>query len=301
MDIGKLNEIRKLTIVALFSDDDLMEVFVLKGGNLINIVYGLDYRASQDIDVSMCDDFKTEELKTVKQKLERALDNTFQEKGYKVFDVGLTPRPSQPSKGEIDFWGGYQLEFKIIENSKFNIHQADLAALRRRAIAVSEDQKKKFRVDISKHEACSAKERRELEGYQIYTYTPVMLVYEKLRALCQQMALYCTIVPTQKPRARGRDFFDIYILVKELNLYGDLHSVANLELLEEIFAAKKVPLKLLLHIQDEAEFHRLDFQAVEATVPANYKLKDFDFYFDYVVKLADSLKNALEHKASSDR
>ena len=33
MEISKLDEIRKLGIIAMFSDDDLMEMFVLKGGN----------------------------------------------------------------------------------------------------------------------------------------------------------------------------------------------------------------------------------------------------------------------------
>jgi hypothetical protein len=299
MDINKLNEIRRLAIVALFSDDDLMEVFVLKGGNAISLIYEIDYRASQDIDVSMCDDFEEGELEVVRAKLERALDTTFKERDYNVFDVRLEPRPAQLDENKKDFWGGYQLEFKIIEASKFDTYRADLAALRRRAVTVREDQKKTFKVDISKHEYCSVKEARELEGHRIYVYTPVMLVYEKLRALCQQVEAYCAIVPNHKPRARGRDFLDIYMFIEKRVLHTALHDPENLDLLEKIFAAKKVPLKLLTQIQGEAEFHRLDFQAVMATVAADYDLKDFDFYFDYVVQLIESLKSALERKASS--
>jgi hypothetical protein len=300
MDINKLIEIRRLAIVALFSDDDLMEVFVLKGGNAINLIYELDYRASQDIDVSMCGDFKEGELEEVRAKLERALDKTFKERGFNVFDVHLEPHPAQMDENKKDFWGGYQLEFKIIESNKFDLYLTDLAALRRRAVTVRENQKKIFKVDISKHEFCSVKEPRELEGHRIYVYTPVMLVYEKLRALCQQMEAYCTIVPTHRPRARGRDFFDIYILVEKRELHAALYDPANLYLLKKIFAAKKVPLELLSMIRDEAEFHRLDFQAVMAIVAADYVLKNFDFYFNYVVQLIENLKSALERKASSD-
>jgi hypothetical protein len=300
MDINTLVEIRKLAIIALFSDDDLMDVFVLKGGNAINLIYELDYRASQDIDVSMCGDFEAGELEAVQVKLERALHKTFNGRGYNVFDVCLEQRPVQLDENKKDFWGGYQLEFKIIEASKFDTYRADLAALRRRAVTVREDQKKTFKVDISKHEFCSVKEPRELEGHRIYVYTPVMLVYEKLRALCQQMEAYCAIVPSHRPRARGRDFFDIYIFIEKRELLTALHDPANLDLLEKIFAAKKVPIKLLSLIREEAEFHRLDFQAVMATVAADYDLKDFDFYFDYVVQLIESLKSALERKASSD-
>jgi hypothetical protein len=301
MDIDKLNEIRRLAIVALFSDDDLMDVFVLKGGNAINLIYELDYRASQDIDVSMCGDFEEGELEAVREKLERALKKTFKERGYSVFDVRLEPRPVQLDENNKDFWGGYQLEFKIIESSTFDIYRADLAALRRRAVTVREDQKKTFKVDISKHEFCAAKEPRELEGHRIYVYTPVMLVYEKLRALCQQMEAYHDVVPTHISRARGRDFFDIYLLMEKRDLHAVLHDPVNLELLIKIFAAKRVPLVLLSQIRDEAEFHRLDFLAVMVTVATDYDLRDFDFYFDYVVQLIESLKSALERKASSDQ
>ncbi len=261
MDIKRLNEIRKLVIVALFSDDDLMDVFVLKGGNAISLVYELDYRASQDIDMSMDGDF---------------------------------------DENKIDFWGGYQLEFKIAERAIFNEYKSNLEALLKRAITVREDQKKTFRVDISKYEFCNVKEPRELDGYRIYVYTPVMVIYEKLRAICQQMEAYNSIVPTHKPRARGRDFFDIHLLIEKLNLDDTLHDPENLILLKKIFAAKRVPLKLLSQIRNEAEFHRHVFQAVMATAATDYDLRDFDFYFDYVVRLVESLKNALGHKASND-
>jgi hypothetical protein len=127
-----------------------------------------------------------------------------------------------------------------------------------------------------------------------------MLVYEKLRALCQQIKAYCSIVPTHRPRARGLDFFDIYILIEKRELHTALHDPSNLDLLEKIFAAKKLPLELLSLIRNEAEFHRLDFQAVMANIDADYVLKDFDFYFDYVVQLIENLKSALEHKTPSD-
>ena len=69
--------------------------------------------------------------------------------------------------------------------------------------------------------------------------------------------------------------------------------------MEKIFEAKKVPLELLLNIKDEVEFHRLDFQAVMATVATDIELYEFDYYFNYVAELAESLKSALEHKSSS--
>ena len=44
------DEIRRHTIVALFSDDALLEGLVLKGGNAISLIYGFGNRASLDLD-----------------------------------------------------------------------------------------------------------------------------------------------------------------------------------------------------------------------------------------------------------
>jgi len=99
---------------------------------------------------------------------------------------------------------------------------------------------------------------------------------------------------------RARDFLDIHLFVEKQDLWEALHDPENLVLLEKIFAAKKVPLELLLNIKSEADFHRLDFQAVMATVATDIELHEFGYYFNYVVDLAESLKTALERKASSD-
>ncbi len=301
MEFKQLNEIRKLVIIALFSDDDLMEVFVLKGGNAISLVYGMEFRSSQDIDVSIATDFEEDKLEEIKQKLSKALMRTFSEHGYKVFDITFSPQPVVIDEEKKDFWGGYRLEFKIIDTKKHEALKANLDDLRRQAIPLSPQHDKKFKVDISKHEYCDPKEPKDLEGHRIYVYTPVMVIYEKLRAICQQMEPYKEIVPTHQPRRRGRDFFDIY-MIKE-NWYSplDLFSSQNLALLESIFKCKMVPLELLKQIRDEKEFHRLDFQSVKDTVTGDFELKGFDFYFDYVVDLADNIINALEHKDSSDR
>ena len=57
MEISKLDEIRKLGIIAMFSDDELMDMLVLKGGNAIALFYSEYSRASVDLDFSLCDDF----------------------------------------------------------------------------------------------------------------------------------------------------------------------------------------------------------------------------------------------------
>ena len=100
MDFDKLRFIRKLVLIAIFSDDDLMDRFVVKGGSAIDLIYKLDSRASVDIDLSMEDDFSEAELTVVKQKLDVAIRQTFEEHDYTIFDFNcfcpkyLTPHCS---------------------------------------------------------------------------------------------------------------------------------------------------------------------------------------------------------------
>ena len=57
MDLKKLEEIKRLAIIAMFSDDVLMDTLVLKGGNALDIVYKIASRSSIDLDFSMEQDF----------------------------------------------------------------------------------------------------------------------------------------------------------------------------------------------------------------------------------------------------
>ena len=41
-------------------------------------------------------------------------------------------------------------------------------------------------------------------------YTPEMIVLEKLRALCQSIPEYKTIIPSANIKGRARDFYDIW-------------------------------------------------------------------------------------------
>jgi hypothetical protein len=91
--------------------------------------------------------------------------------------------------------------------------------------------------------------------------------------------------------ARARDFLDIQTLITHYSLV--MTSPENLELVKLVFKAKRVPLELLAKIKDYREFHQPDFQSVKDTVKPGVSLEAFDYYFDYVVRLADQLLKAL--------
>lgn len=282
-----VDRIRKLAIISLFHDNDLLERFVLKGGNALNLVYGFNNRASTDIDVSMENDFSKEELVDVIEKLQESFEDVFNGDGLKVFDFDLYPTPERVRPEYEKFWGGYTLEFKCIEKEKFNVD--DIQRTRVQSIVVGKKQQKKFTIDISKYEYCAPKRQEELEGYIIYVYSPVMVVYEKLRAICQQMDEYGSFVKTnRKPRAK--DFFDIYTIVEHWKTPVDLYTDENIKMLKEIFAVKKVPLSFLSNLESYREYHRDNFNAVIDTV-SGLRLESYDYYVDYVIRLLEPLEH----------
>jgi hypothetical protein len=285
-EFDRIERIKKLVIIAMFADDEMMELFVLKGGNALDIVHRVSTRASLDIDLSMESDFGPSKLDLFRPRLERSLKNTFQPEGFEILDLTIEERPEAVSPEVAKFWGGYRVEFKLIASEKYARFTNDAAALRRNAVMIGP--RGKFQIDISKFEYCHGKQVEDLEGYQIFVYTPLMLVCEKLRAICQQMPEYNAIVQRQRPGTpRARDFLDIHTLVRRFHL--DMTTQDNRQLLSNIFKAKRVPLVLLNKIGEFREFHQPDFQAVKATVKPGVQLREFEFYFDFVSKLCQKL------------
>jgi len=290
----ELEKIKRLGIIAMFSDDYLMERLALKGGNAIDLVYRAPCRASVDLDFSMESEFGEEELNGIKETIERALKTTFRSEGYEAFDIIFSIRPPELSPEIAGFWGGYRIEFKLIKSDAYEKFSDDLRNLRLHAVEVNLplNKKKVFRIDISKYEYCIPKQRHVLDYYTIYVYTPEMIVIEKLRAICQQMTEYAKMVKSPSRCARARDFFDIYMIIDHFKI--DLTAEKNVELIKNIFSAKRVPLTLIGKIGDYREYHRPDFEAVKATVGSGMALKDFDFYFDYVLEVIRDLKTLWE-------
>jgi hypothetical protein len=67
-----------------------------------------------------------------------------------------------------EFWGGYRIEFKVIEIKRYEELKGNLRALRTGATVLGRNQEKKFSIDISKFEHCISKRELELdEGFTI--------------------------------------------------------------------------------------------------------------------------------------
>lgn len=275
-ELPSFDEIRKLTITALFSDDLLFEQLVLKGGNALSLVHGISLRASLDLDFSLEKDF--DNLPDIQRRMERALADRFASVGLVPFDARLIPKPSIQKDECVSRWGGYHLEFKLIDEQRHRSLGRENERLRREAAVVGPMQMKVFRVDFSKWEYTAGKVRADLDDYTIYVYTPAMIALEKVRAICQQMEEYAQTGKTKS--ARARDFFDIYTIATKTGFRFDAPETAGLTKL--IFAAKNVSLSLIGKIKNQREFHRIDWPSVRGAVAQ--PLEDFDFYFEFVLR-----------------
>lgn len=293
-----LMKIKELIIISLFSDDELFETFVLKGGTAL-MLQGFNQRASMDIDLSLESEFKDSDLNTIEETLEKNLKESFKRYQHDIIDLTLKKSPTRITGDKKKFWGGYKLEFKILKDEdmkKYKNGEINIDRLRQLAIIVEGSNKKIFKVDISKFEYCESKEEMNIDHFPIYIYTPLMIVYEKLRAICQQQSEYKQLVEV-KTTPRARDFYDIYSIL-ENKLHGEIIKKnilekENLEMLCKIFSTKKVPLDLLENIKNYREFHRENFEDVRDTVNDKNNLESYDFYFNYILKIAQIILDKL--------
>lgn len=288
MDLQRIKRIKELLIIALFSDNEFLETLVLKGGNAVDLIYNAALRGSIDLDFSLETDFLDPDIERLKIRFDQLLNTTLNKEGYCIFDVSFTLRPPEVSTDLSEFWGGYRLEFKVATLENFESKKNNPRLLRTTSEEIGSGNKKIFAIDISKHEFCENKTEQELDGYTIYVYSPEMIVCEKLRAICQQMPEYGKIVRSKSQTARAKDFFDIHTLIKHFEI--DLNIKENVGLLTRVFEAKKVPMALLKDIKLFREFHKLDFASVRDTVKPGIKLREFDYYFDFVVDTVNQLE-----------
>jgi predicted nucleotidyltransferase component of viral defense system len=288
LDDKKVNEIKRIAIIALASDDKLMETLVLKGGNAIDLAYtekkpGLS-RTSYDLDYSIAGgDFD----ESMTGRIEATIKQTFAEHSYTIIDYRFAARPKKANEKLADFWGGYKAVFKVIPTDIYE-KQKDSPRLRNNSIVLNPDTSPVFEMEFSKFEFVENKVPVKVDGYTVYVYTSEMIVFEKVRALCQQLPEYGKIIPSFDPRPRARDFYDIHLIMEGHKINPS--TAENLELIGNIFSAKKVPISFIQELPTSRAFHATDWKSVTDTLPRNITPQPFDFYFDYVMEKFLALK-----------
>lgn len=287
-DFSLISAIKRIAVLAMVSDDELMELLVFKGGSAIDMIYNLSTRASLDLDFSMENGLTEEEQGKVAYKIQKALTETFLKHDLFAYDIKFKERPKTVDPEVGSWWGGYEVKFKVIENEKAIKLENDIDRMRKLSIPLGKKGSTVFKIDISPYEYCEQSGFAEIEDYTVRVYTPEMLVFEKLRAICQQMPEYKDIVKRFSPKARARDFYDASILIAQFEIEPSTDD--NRLLIKHIFEAKKVPLDYIKRIKEFREFHREDFDAsVKTTVGGDEEIENYDYYFDNILRYFDGL------------
>ena len=291
MNIDLVNKIKRIALIAIASDDELVETLVLKGGNAIDLAYKpkIDTisRTSYDLDYSIEDgDFCEDEI-TISKRIEATLTQTFLESDFVIIDYKFSNKPKEIREEVADFWGGYNVTFKVIDKKLYDKNFDNPSTLTRSSIAVGHKNSTVFELEFSKFEHVGQKKAIEVDGYKIYVYTPEMIVFEKIRAICQQIPAYKEVIASFNPRARARDFYDIHLIMEMHEI--DPSTKENLELIQHIFQAKKVPTSFIKQIRNNKNIHVDNWQSVKDTISPYEELLDFDYYFNFVLQKFENI------------
>ena len=279
-------------MISLFADDDLLEHIVLKGGNVLALLYDMANRTSMDVDASLAGDFPWE-IKETEERLVAAFGRVFGSEGLEVFDTKLVPKPRFRKEGADRRFGGYEFAFKVIEKEQSGKYAGRAERKSAEATVVGPAQERTFTVDFSVYEHI-VKQEFNVKGYRIQAYSLDLIAVEKLRAICQQFPGY---LGRKGRSSRSRDFFDIYHLVEEGRV--NFLDRETLSLVRPVFEAKAVPLDYLARLDEVFDLHAQSFDGLKATVPASVEMKSFEFYFEYVKKISSAVYRELTQSSSA--
>lgn len=283
--------IRNTILKAIYSEDELLDTLVLKGGNALRL-HGVTNRESQDLDFSIGEEIRfTEENEG--QLLKETLTSFFSDEGYLVNAFIFKDKPKKRKNGLPPFWGGYSITFSIIDIEKYKekIEKED-DNLSKYAESLL-DGTKKIEIDLSFDEYTANKISQKIDDTTIYLYSPLMIVYEKMRASCQQLDEY----PLTSSKVRARDLYDIYTTLTNhqfIDLKEEVLNSENFYILKKIFELKEVPLDLLLKLDAKKEDLNYDYEAnVKPQIPKNEDAVEFEYLFDYNTDLFRELYGKL--------
>ena len=286
------DEIRLTVIKAIFSTPQLEEILTLKGGNAMTL-QGLTDRQSQDLDFSIQENIRLS-IEQDGPLFFQSLQNEFKPLGYQVASFKFEEKPSKRTVRTPPYWGGYQIEFSILKEEVFlHLTEAQLKNINAYAESIEEG-KKRIQIDLSFDEYTEPRIKEKMGDIDIYLYSPLMIIYEKVRASCQQLSHY-TLGMNKK---RARDLFDIYTIltnIKHVDLYDEVLSPDNLYIIRKMFALKEVPIDLIPKIEEIKEELRQDYESkVIPQVPGNQSIPDFDYLFAFNNELFMKLYTALQ-------
>lgn len=274
------------SLVAIYSNNLLSDKVFLKGGQALRIKERLVDRFSADLDFSTPG--KIENVDLFFESLRESLIKEFYQNKFLVFDFKWVRRPAFRSKEIPDFWSGWAVEFKIIEEHKNNLSPEERS---REALVPIGGSSPKITLDISEYEYCDSIENVKIKNVNVKSYSRTLLLLEKIRALCQQHPDYKLKGIDQ----RARDYYDIERLWQIVLQTGKTDAFLDdcAKHINNVFSAKGVDISLLEKIfePDFIELQKSGWVAVQQTVSG--KLSEFEYYNESLASLIKEIQNKM--------
>ncbi|MBA8777357.1 nucleotidyl transferase AbiEii/AbiGii toxin family protein [Staphylococcus schleiferi subsp. coagulans] len=285
--------IKRTTLKAIFLDERLENILTLKGGNALHL-HGLTKRESQDLDFSIRESIRLAE-KNEGVIFENNIKKAFEEKGYHVISYKFQDKPKVRDNKTPPFWGGYMITFSIIKYTELQrLESKGIQNFNAYAESMG-DGSKKIKIDLSFEEYTDPRTTTEIDGVKIYLYSPLMIVYEKIRASCQQLKEY----ELSSDKTRARDLYDIYSIltnISNVELREEVVNPNNFHILRRMFELKEVPIELIPKVKKIKDRLLQDYkQTVLPQIPANAETPDFEYLFMYNIELFDELYISLKN------
>jgi len=291
-NLEEFKNLRKSFIEGIFSNNDLLGIFAIKGGSAIDIVHDIGMgRSSIDIDLSMKGDL-TLSIDILKETLRESIHAETSKIGLAPIAIKIIPKPKHPINPRQS---GYEVTFKLIpleayiakkEYSEQDIDENALFSTDSKM--QGPDGKSKFKIDISKFDYWPDNmDYKQVGEVYVQAYPVHQIVCEKIRTACEQLTR-----DGDRRKSRARDIYDIYAIFEskpdEMSCWNSnvLH-----EDLEKCFSANNLSLSLLTRFSEIRPLYARTFDQVRATLneTARSNLQEFDFYFNYVASKVQEL------------
>lgn len=292
------SEITLTVIKSMFSNDEIINQLTLKGGNALQIL-DESSRYTTDIDFSIPEILDENKFSGI---FEKSLESGFSERGYQVFGYHFLHTPhgkdfiiTDTKSGDDILWGGYKITFfiidikkyqEIIDNDNFSKAAKDTKLQNNSEKINYKNGSTKISIDISAGEFTEPRSVKIIDGYSIYIYTTIMIIYEKARASAQQLPEYTYA----NEKTRSRDLYDILrLLQNNQDLKNQVLDPNNIYILCKMFKLKDVDLSLLNHIRDYEKNLRRDYEDKVVPQLEPNDIVDFDFLFSEIIDLFEKM------------
>lgn len=274
-----IEDVVKETVIGLFSAPVVWDALVLKGGAALRMGEGIESRMSLDIDLSARDQiidpshFFAEAVKAIKHR--------FEPLGYDVVDAKHGTRPKRPIR---DDWRGWEFTFKL---SDVEFKGEPLNRRIKSALIPTGSNSSRIMVQISEGEFTDLTKEIKINGVSIKLYSEILIILEKIRAICQQHPKY----KHSLNKNRARDYYDIFQVYRKYRRVKGFHDELK-KFIVPVFEAKEVPLGLLDDGMFDVDFlttQKLGFPSVRDTVSG--PLEEFDYYVEQLKILVKRILN----------